>query len=557
MSELPRGDEPDPDDPRGPSNIPDFSAMFQQFLGDAGHPAMKDALKAMGIDTSNPATMSMLAAQLRALFDGAPADGINASLCEEVARKTVASTGDRSVGDAERREVTEAARVADLWLDEITAFGAPAAPPQAWSRAEWASRTMSTWVRLVDPIAQGVTDAVGSALRKQMDQLGQLDPSELPTVPGLPPGIDLAGMIGQLQPTLARMSSSMFGAQIGQAIGTLAGEVVSATEVGLPLLAEPAVVLLPANVAAFAEGLELDPAGVRLYLALRESARIRLFAGVPWLGPQLLAAVRTYAQDITFDTDAIERKLAEIDTADPQALQAALSSDLFSPDPSPAQRAARARMETLLALVEGWVDVVADRACAGRLPQASALGEVVRRRRATGAPAEAVFGELVGLQLRPRRLRDAANLFASLDSDGGAAARDRAWAHPDLMPDANDLDDVLGYVERYRSGATTDDGGEGPAVTSELDAALEQILNRADEARAHEAEQRATIVDGPIDAGPWPGSWKPRSQPEESLGAGAESDPSGDEEPEASDPEASDGEAPGPDASDGTTGGRT
>ncbi|HEY3535500.1 MAG TPA: zinc-dependent metalloprotease, partial [Pedococcus sp.] len=118
-----------------------------------------------------------------------------------------------------------------------------------------------------------------------------------------------------------------------------------------------------------------------------------------------------------------------------------------------------------LALVEGWVDVVTDRATRDHLPQAGALGEAVRRRRATGGPAEKAFAGLVGLELRPRRLRDAANLWAALEARHGAAGRDRAWGHPDVAPTAADLDDPLGYVERVDS---TDD--------SALDAALDELL---------------------------------------------------------------------------------
>jgi putative hydrolase len=272
-------------------------------------------------------------------------------------------------------------------------------------------------------------------------------------------------MLGQVEPLLARMSGSMFGLQVGQAVGTLAAETVSGTEVGLPLVADRSVVLLPANVASFAEGLGVDLDQVRLYLAVREAARVRLFAQVPWIGPQLLAAVRDYARDITIDTERIESSLQSVDPSDPAALQSALQDQLFRPDPSPAQRAALSRLETYLALVEGWVDVVTERATRDHLPQAGALSEAVRRRRATGGPAEKVFSGLVGLELRPRRLRDAANLWAALESARGAEARDKAWAHPDVAPTAADLDDPLGYVERT-----------GSSETSELDDALEQIL---------------------------------------------------------------------------------
>jgi uncharacterized protein (DUF2342 family) len=71
----------------------------------------------------------------------------------------------------------------------------------------------------------------------------------------------------------------------------------------------------------------------------------------------------------------------------------------------------------------------------------------------------------VGLELRPRRLRDAANLFAALEDSGGAGARDGAWRHPDLAPSTTDLDDPLGYVERTAR-----------PETDEMDAALDALL---------------------------------------------------------------------------------
>src|SRR5690606_24674105 len=81
--------------------------------------------------------------------------------------------------------------------------------------------------------------------------------------------------------------------------------------------------------------------------------------------------------------------------------------------------------------------------------------------------AEDAFAALVGLQLRPRRLRDAAALWGSLRARKGADVRDGVWAHPDLLPDATDLDDPLGF----RSDAEVDVDSE------EFDAALAELLD--------------------------------------------------------------------------------
>ncbi len=464
MSDHPQEQPVNPDEP-------DFAAMLAAMLGDADNPEVASALGAMGIDKSDPATMAMIGAQLKAMFSGGgAAEPFNRELANDVARKSVAAQGDSSVGAAARREIEQAVQIAELWLDAVTDLSAHGGKVHAWSRAEWVDQTMPMWRDLVEPVAIGVSTAVVSAMRAQMGQLGGED---LPEMPGLPAGMDPSALMGQMEPMLARMSGSMFGAQVGQAVGALAGDLVSGTDVGLPLVPGHGIALLPANIATFAEGLEVDLAEVRLYLAVREAARVRLFADVAWLGPQLVAAVQAYARDISIDTEGISSALQSIDPSDPVAMQSALSNSLFTPEPSPAQRAALSLLETHLALVEGWVDVVADRATSKHLPHTAALGEAVRRRRASGGPAERIFSQLVGLELRPRRLRDAANLWAALESKGGAAARDGAWAHPDVAPTAADLDDPLGYVDRFTNGNTMD----------EMDAALDALLSEGDSSK--------------------------------------------------------------------------
>jgi putative hydrolase len=94
------------------------------------------------------------------------------------------------------------------------------------------------------------------------------------------------------------------------------------------------------------------------------------------------------------------------------------------------------------------VDAVVHAAASPHLPSAGALRETLRRRRATGGPAEQTFATLIGLELRPRRLRDASRLWASLGDARGMDGRDALWAHPDMLPTAEDLDDPDGFVHR-------------------------------------------------------------------------------------------------------------
>jgi putative hydrolase len=275
------------------------------------------------------------------------------------------------------------------------------------------------------------------------DMLGNLFGGQGGGTPGA--GNPLGGMMKQ-------MGTAMFGSQVGQALASLAGEVLSGSDIGLPLGPEGKAVLLPANIDAFTEGLEIDVEQVRLYLALREAAYQRLFSHVPWLKPRLLGAVEEYARGITVDASkftelAQQAERLDLNNLDPSQLENMLGGGgMFTPVDSPAQKAALARLETLLALAEGWVDAVVHAAAAPQLSSADALRETLRRRRAAGGPAEQTFSALVGLQLRPRRLRDASRLWASLTDARGLEGRDAVWSHPDLLPTSRDLDDPDGFV---------------------------------------------------------------------------------------------------------------
>ncbi|KGN39378.1 zinc-dependent metalloprotease [Knoellia subterranea] len=448
-----------PDEPEDSGLPPELEEVLRGLTGGRDlDPQMLEMMRGMGLDKIDPQTLQMVAGQVQSMFAGADESGaVDATVATDIARKTVAAEGDPTISAATSNEAKQAVDVANLWLDTVTDLDHSGLVGRAWSRAEWVEATVPVWRELVDPIAVGVSDAMGKALTKQLGNLGE---GGLPE--GLvPPGINPAQMMSQMGPMLRRMQGSMFSVQLGQAVGTLAGEILTGSEVSLPLVPAPDVVLMPQAITAFAEGLEIDEPQARLLLAVRESARTRLFHVVPWLGPQLLTAVQDYARDTTIDTDAIEEGLRSIDPTDAEAMQQALAGRLFAPQQSAAQKAALLRLETLLALVEGWVDVVTAAAVKPHLPQSEALGEAIRRRRASGGPAEKTFAALVSLELRPRRLRDAANLFAALEASGGAQARDAAWAHPDVAPTAADLDDPLGYVERSTAQSTGTDWDAG------------------------------------------------------------------------------------------------
>jgi putative hydrolase len=366
---------------------------------------------------------------------------VNWDLAKNVARQAVVAEGDPSILTPQHTEVSEAMRLADLWLDDVTTFPSGVRTTQAWSRSEWVEATLPVWSRLCDPIAAKAVETMSGALTMGGESLGGDLPQELKA--------QLQSVTGPMSGILRQVGGLVVGGQIGQAVGALAREVVSSTDIGLPLGPEGTAALLPAGVAAFGSGLSVPTDAVRLFLAIREAAHHRLFAHVPWLRAHLFGAVEEYARGITVDTSQLNQALSDVDVANPEALQEALAGGtFFRPEETPRQKAALARLETALALVEGWVATVVEDAAAARMPASGALAEAVRRRRATGGPAEHTFATLVGLELRPRRLREAAAIWRGLTEARGADGRDAVWAHPDLLPGAGDFDDPGGFVHK-------------------------------------------------------------------------------------------------------------
>ncbi|MEX0428742.1 zinc-dependent metalloprotease [Nocardioides sp. DS6] len=445
MSETPGQPGPEePDEPQNPFKGTPFEGLFGGAAGGAGGAGGFPGFPAGG----GMPDLSQLFGQLQALMQ--PYDGpLNWDVALDLARKTVAQRPDPSVTQRQKDAVADAVQLADHWLDDTTAFPSGVKTATAWSRAEWLVNTLDVWKVLVEPVAQSSVNAMSTQLPEEMK-----------------------AMAGPMMGFLGKAVGALYANQAGSGLGQLAGDVLSVSDIGVPLTEPGRAALLPTNIAPFAEGLGVSEDDVLLFLALREAAHQRLFAGVSWLRDHVIGAVRDYATGVEINLDAIQQRVQEqlqgLDMNNPEELQKAFETGMFELPESPQQKAALERLEIVLALVEGWVDEVVGLATAERMPAAAKLQEAVRRRRAAGGPAEQTFATLVGLELRPRRLRDAATLWGSLRTRQGIEARDGVWMSPALLPTAKDLDDPLGFRE----------GAEAPAALTEddFDAELRKLL---------------------------------------------------------------------------------
>ena len=434
----------------GPSPEDDFQELIRRlFGGSAGDfdPEQLSRLSGMNID---PAMMQAVMRQLQGAFENADESGISWEMAQRQALH-IANQEGLGVTAGQRTDLDQAFALATLWLSEATTISELPTPPVTLTRGAWVEATLPVWEELAAPVATSIADALTTALSEQAPE-------------------DMQGLVQGAGRLMRTVGGSLFASQLGQVVGNLSKEVVSGGDVGIPLMPDGEAAILPQNFADFGRDLEVPDDQLALYAATRELAHARLFRHARWLRLHVISQVTDFARGVHVDTDALEDLATRFDPSEPEELRKAIESGALLPARSEAQDAALARLENLLATVEGWVEVVTEDATS-RLPSAQRISEAVRRRRAVGGPAERALGSLVGLEIRPRRMREAAAMWRAVTDAVGPAVRDSLWDYPDLMPAASDIDDPAALVARLEARAR----GEEP-MRDEMDEALARLL---------------------------------------------------------------------------------
>jgi putative hydrolase len=438
-----------PDEPIDPNQNPNqnpnpfgnFGEIFQQF-------------SSMGLNLQG--LMSALSGQK------SPAS-LSREMIRDISKKFLSAHGELPVSISDLTAIQEAMNIADLWLNEATVFPPlPMGDNSALSRRDWIDSTLNGWEDIARPLVEGMSDAMAGMLKDNlgengisMDQLGvNLSGMNLS-------GMNLSGMnlsgaqIPQslLATIMGTFMSSLISTQLGQTIGNLSTTVTGANDVALPLTKEIRPALIPQNAANWGSGLGIDEGEVRIYLALRELAAARLFTSAPWLREYLKNAIASYGKGIRVDITAITEQAqeamssGELDPANPESLTLALSGGMFTPEETPTQKAALESLETVLALIDGWIDSVVTLAAKNRLPSLIQLRETQQRRRATKSPTQELFATLVGLEVSPRRTREAIAFWEKIVELKDVKSRDEIWDESFLLPRADQLGNAEGFLK--------------------------------------------------------------------------------------------------------------
>ena len=195
------------------------------------------------------------------------------NVIRDISRRTLAASGERPVGHLDSDAMKGALRLADLWIDTVTALPKSKISEDeslAASRSDWINYSIDGWQSFTTPLVEGIAEA----MQRMISSASENQPIAAPI------------NISQL---MAGFMGTMIRTQLGRSIGKFSTTVTSAHDAAIPLSATTSTFLIPENVRAWGEGLGIDEREVEIYLALREAAAARLFTATPWLREHLHA----------------------------------------------------------------------------------------------------------------------------------------------------------------------------------------------------------------------------------------------------------------------------
>lgn len=305
--------------------------------------------------------------------------GNDASLWEG-ARQTAAqlATGgkpEHNVDPAIRHRLSEISRVAELHTANVTHLDIVPARTEPVTRSGWAAAALD-------------------AIRPLMDRLSERLAAESTDDP-------FAGLLRMMSPMTVAMTAGMMA-------GHLATKAFGNSDLGVPM---GRVLIVPANITDFASEWSLDVDDVTLWVAIREHAMHSMLA-VPHVRAALDGLLLRYVEGFQRSDRAFEEML-EIDPdmmSEPSQLGSQLQRIFGNPElllgvsRDDSQNDIVQRLETLLSVVNAYIDDVVAQAGSRLIGGFGALSEAVRRRQLTqGADfADRLLGVRLSAEARER-----------------------------------------------------------------------------------------------------------------------------------------------------------
>ncbi len=366
-------------------------------------------------------------------FEGLPMFGDLARLFSrqgpvnwDVARQTamwLATEGqpEPNVDPLERIRLEELVRVADLQVSTATGLSTSIAggvlSVLPVSRSDWALHSLEAYRPFLERLATSLSTAGDD----------DDDPAD--------PTTQLLGDLGKL------LGPVLLGMQSGFMLGHLARRALGQYDMPLPRLPADQLLVVPANLDALAEQWSLAADDLRLWVCLHEVTHHAVL-GRPHVRARLEDLINEYVRGFEVDPAALEASLGNLDPTDAAGLQAVLGNPetQLGAVRSPKQQETLSRIETLTAVIEGYVDHVMDSTGRGLIGSYGQLTEALHRRRVESGDGDRFAARLLGLELGRGQYERGAQFIRGVIDRAGEEALSRLWLSARELPTPAELD---------------------------------------------------------------------------------------------------------------------
>ena len=296
----------------------------------------------------------------------------------------------------------------------------PPPPPEMIDRATWAEINLDTLSGFLDPVAERLSDRLGSA--------------------------------GPLSGPLRAAASATLAAEVGLVAGYLSQRVLGQYELSLLQPEQPARLLFvgPNLVKAIGE-MSLDRDSFFAWIVFHEVTHVFQLAGVEWLRPYLADLLREYLETVKV---SIEKDAAGGLPSLPSASEivaAYREGGLAALVQSKEQRGIIRRLQAVMAVVEGYSEHVMDAVGERVLPGYEKLREAMDRRRASRSAPQRALERLLGLDLKMRQYVLGKQFCDAVQKQHGIDTLNRVWEAPELLPNLRELENPEAWVSRIRN----------------------------------------------------------------------------------------------------------
>jgi putative hydrolase len=392
-------------------------------------------------DPGNPGNpLQGLLGDLLKLIGGAQGGGTAWLDAARALAHGVATDGEPEVNPdpIERMRLEELARVAELHVADATGLpvgsGDHPLTVVPVGRGAWALKTIDAWAPLLE----------------KMVEAQELAAPEAPTGDDLEPA--LGGDLGGLGDLLGRFASTMgpvlVGMQFGSAAGHLAQRALGRYALPIPWPESGELLIIPDNVARFAEDWSLPVDQTQLWVCIRE-----LTAHAVLSRPHVAEHIDGLLAAAAADTVATQQGLAERlggDAGDPEALQNLLSDpeSLLADLLTPGQHRTSTQLIAVTTALGGYVDHVTARVAGLLVGSPAALTEAWYRYRTADAAGEQAAGALFGLDLGREQVDRGAAFVRGVVDRAGEEGLARLWTSARTLPTPAEVDAPGLWLER-------------------------------------------------------------------------------------------------------------